>query len=228
MAHCPDPLTPGGSAKERGRRTTSSGPRGRTWQSAMPTTEGIPPYSPQVNGPITATAPTCRLQLVDQVGLPMWLPGHCSGTTPILVPPPPSRSAGKPDHTSPPAVTTHNTTYGTATHVQLPRAISSVARVLGYQHLSDFYAPDGVLRNAQDLRAWAPWGRTVHMVRDWLHRHHAALQPVIGAPAPRWQQAPKDWVPGPIRPIPCTAVLEARRRKAPCSGWSTSAARQYR
>ena len=51
----------------------------------------------------------------------------------------------------PPVVTTHQTTYGDVTHVQLPLAVYSVALTLWYRY-GDPCAPGGVLRSEHDLR----------------------------------------------------------------------------
>ena len=80
--------------------------------------------------------------------------------------------------------------------------------------------------SANDLRAGVPWGRTVDMIRTWLRQHDAVWQPLVGAPAPRWQQAPKTWTPGPIRPDTTTAVIG--EAKTTPTGWCTNTARPYR
>ena len=78
--------------------------------------------------------------------------------------------------------------------------------------------PQGLLNPcANDLRARAPHGRTVDVIRAWFWRHDALLRPPVGAPAPRWQQAPKTWSPGPMWPTTTTAVI---------GGWEAKTTRE--
>ena len=44
-------------------------------------------------------------------------------------------------------------------------------------------------------------------LRALLLAHASFLQPMLQAPAPRWQQAPKDWLPGPAAQFRATAVI---------------------
>ena len=39
------------------------------------------------------------------------------------------------------------------------------------------------------------------------------LRPLVGAPTLQWQQAPKTWAPGPIRPATTMAVVGRREAK---------------
>ena len=52
-----------------------------------------------------------------------------------------------------------------------------------------------------------PWGRTVDMTWVWLWLHNAVLWPLVGAPAPRWQQAAEKESLGPMWPATTTAVI---------------------
>ena len=53
----------------------------------------------------------------------------------------------------------------------------------------------------------------IRAIRDLLHRHPGTLHPLLDAPAPRWQQAPKGWKPGPIRPCQSEAVIGGQEAK---------------
>ena len=128
-------------------------------------------------------------------------------------PPPPQEGAGRTAPPPPPGVTTYDTAYGAMTLVPVPRAVFTAALALEYHHLRDFYTAEGTLRSANDLRARVPRGRTVDTVQTWLRQHKAVLQPLVGTLAPRWRQAPKTWVLGPIQPATTTAVIGGREAK---------------
>ena len=89
---------------------------------------------------------------VDQVGLPMWLPRQCQGTSPIitLTPTPSGPSRLRPTQQSPLNVKTYRTSYGTITLVHVPGAVFSAALALGCHQLRDFYTREGTLRTAND------------------------------------------------------------------------------
>ena len=79
----------------------------------------------------------------------------------------------------------------------------------------------------QNLRTPGPRGRTVHVIRDWLRRHHKALQPLLEAPPPPAGNSPR----GTGRRARYTPAgprqsLGAVMRKPPGSGWSTNGAAQ--
>ena len=86
-----------GYAKGHGRRTTSGGPRGRTWRT--PGQWSHRRHCPHLLRGLQVA--------VDQAGLPMWLLGQCQGTTAIIAlaqTPPQARSG--------PAAPTHATAPG--------------------------------------------------------------------------------------------------------------------
>ena len=58
-------------------------------------------------------------RVVDEVSLPMWMPGLCSGTTPILVQRPSGPRAGAMAAPAP-RVEVYNTQYGDVTQVVVP------------------------------------------------------------------------------------------------------------
>ena len=159
---------------------------------------------------------------VDLVGLPMWLPRQCQGTPPIITlpptPPPPPQQGARPATPAPAAPPRggYDVRHSVWCHgpCPVPRAVFTAALALGYHHLGDFYTPEGALRNATELQARMPRGPTVDTVRTWLQQHDAVLRPRMGTPAPRWQQAPKTWAPGPIRPATTTVVIGGPEAKA--------------
>ena len=74
------------------------------------------------------------LQLVvDEVSLPMWMPGPCSGTTPILVRGPGGPRAGAVAAPAP-QVEVYSTRYGDVTQVVIPPTVYETVQVLGYHH----------------------------------------------------------------------------------------------
>ena len=46
-----------------------------------------------------------------------------------------------------------------------------------------------------------------------LARHNAVLAPLLRVPPPRWQAAPKDWIPGAVPAYPAEAVIRGRVAK---------------
>ena len=50
-------------------------------------------------------------------------------------------------------------------------------------------------------------------LKAWLARHSAILVPILRAPTPRWQVAPKDWIPGVVPVYSAEAVIGERGAK---------------
>ena len=132
-------------------------------------------------------------RVVDEVSLPMWMPGQCSGTTPMLVPGPGGPRAGA--MASPP-----HTIYGTV-------------QALGYHHLGDLYDVDHRVVGERAMKERAPTRKGIPGLRVWLARQNAVLVPLLWAPTPRWQAAPKDWVPSAVLAYPAEAVIRGREAK---------------
>ena len=87
-------------------------------------------------------------RVVDDVALPMWMPGQCSGTTPILV-----RGPGGPRSAAAaapaPRVEVYTTLYGAVAQVVVPPTVYETVQALGYHHLGDLYTENHqVLQNA--------------------------------------------------------------------------------
>ena len=59
----------------------------------------------------------------------------------------------------------------------------------------------------------APTRQGIPGLRAWLARHSAVLTPLLRAPPPRWQAAPKDWIPSAVPAYPAEAVIGGRVAK---------------
>ena len=57
------------------------------------------------------------------------------------------------------------------------------------------------------LKERAPTCKGIPSLRAWLAYHNAVLVPLLRAPTPRWQAAPKDWVPSARPTYPAEAVI---------------------
>ena len=117
-----------------------------------------------------------------------WLPGRCTGTTPILVlGPRPQRGQTRLD--IPSVVTTHQTAYGDVTHIQLPLVVYSAALALVYHPLGDFNALGGALRgpwqSSEAVRRKPPGSRlsTFMATLGWVVVLPACEQPVNNLPS---------------------------------------------
>ena len=77
-------------------------------------------------------------RVVDEVSMPMWMPGPCSGTTPILVRGPGGSRAGAAT-TPAPQVEVYLTQYGDVVQVVIPPTVYETVQALG---LGDLYTED--------------------------------------------------------------------------------------
>ena len=161
--------------------------------------------------------PTCphliaTLQkVVDEVAMPMWMPGPCSGTTPILIRGPGgarARAAAAPA----PQVEVYPTPYGNVVQVVIPPVIYETVHALGYHHPGDLYTADLRVQRERTLKERAPARKGIPGLRAWLARHAAVLVPLLQEPPPRWQAAPKDWVPAAV-PAYLDVVVGGRAAK---------------
>ena len=75
-------------------------------------------------------------RVVDDVAMPMWMPGPCSGTSPILVRGPGGPRAGAAAAPAP-QVEVYPTQYGDVVQVIIPPTIYETVRALSYHHLGD-------------------------------------------------------------------------------------------
>ena len=124
----------------------------------------------------------------------MWMPGHCSGTTPIL-----ARGPGGPCAAAAaapaPRVEVYTTPYGAVVQVVVPPTVYETVQALGYHHLGDLYAGDHQVLPERTLKRRAPARKGIPGLHVWLARNAAVLVQLLREPAPRWQAAPKDWIP---------------------------------
>ena len=134
--------------------------------------------------------PTCphliaTLQkVVDEVAMPMWMPGPCSGTTPILIRGPGGARAGA--------------------------AAAPAPQVEVYPTRPD--PADLRVQRERTLKERAPAHKGLPGLRVWLARLAAVLVPLLQEPPPRWQAAPKDWVPAAV-PAYLDVVVGGRAAK---------------
>ena len=124
-------------------------------------------------------------RVVDEVSLPMWMLGQCSGTTPILVRGPGGLRAGAMAAPAPPRVEVYNTQYGDVTQVVVPPTIYEMVQALGYHHLGDLYTADHRDAGEWALKERAPTRKGIPGLKAWLARHNAVLVPLLRAPTPR-------------------------------------------
>ena len=80
-------------------------------------------------------------------------------------------------------------------------------QALGYHRLGDLYTAEHRVIGERALKERTPTRKGVPGLGAWLARHNAVLVPRLRAPTPRWQAAPKDWVPGAIPAYPAEAVI---------------------
>ena len=125
-------------------------------------------------------------RVVDEVSLPMWMPGPCSGTTPILVRGPGGPQAGAMAAPAP-QVQVYPTQNGDVTQVVVPPTVYETVHSLGYHHLGDLYTADRRIKGERALKERAPARKGIPGLRAWLARHGAVLTPLLRVPAPRWQ-----------------------------------------
>ena len=151
-------------------------------------------------------------RVVDEVSLPMWMPGPCSGTTPILVRGPGGPRAGAvaaPD----PQVEVYPTQCSDVVQVVIPPTVYETVQALGYHHLGDLYTEDHRIKGEQALKERAPAYKGIPGLRAWLARHGAILAPLLRVPPLRWQAAPKDWIPSAVPVYPAEVVIGGRVAK---------------
>ena len=151
-------------------------------------------------------------RVVDEVSLPMWMPGRCAGTTPILVRGPGGPRAGAMVAPAP-RVEVYNTQYGDVTQVVVPPTMCETVQAPGYHHLKDLYIADHWVVGERALKERAPTRKGIPGLRVWLARQSAVLVPLLRAPTLRWQAAPKDWFPSVVLAHPAEAVIGGRVAK---------------
>ena len=151
-------------------------------------------------------------RVVDQVSMPMWMPGPCSGTTPIVVRGLGGSRAGAAAAPAP-QVGVYPNQYGNVVQVVTPPTVYKARRALGYHHLGDLYTEDHHIKGERTLKERAPARKGIPGLRVWLPRHGAILAPLLWVHRPRWQTAPKDWIPGAVPACPAEVVIGGRVAK---------------
>ena len=151
-------------------------------------------------------------RVVDEVAMPMWMPGQCSGTTPILV-----RGPGGPRSAAAaapaPRVEVYTTLYGAVAQVAVPPTVYETVQALGYHHLGDLYTENHQVLPERALKRRAPARKGIPGLRAWLARHAAVLVPLLREPTPRWQAAPKDWIPRAVPTYQAEVIVGGRAAK---------------
>ena len=112
-----------------------------------------------------------------------------------------------------PQVEVYTTEYGDVTQVVVPPTIYEMVQALGYHHLGDLYTADHRVIGEWALKERAPTRKGIPGLRAWLARHSAVLTPLLRAPIPRWQAAPKDRVPSNAPAYPAEAIIGGRVAK---------------
>ena len=145
------------------------------------------PCSPRDNAP----TPRCphligTLQrVVDEVFVPIWMRGPCSGTTPILMRGPGGPRAGAVAAPAP-GVEVQPTQYGDAMQVVVPPTVYATVRALGYYHWGNLYEADRRIKGEQTVKKRAPACKGIPGFTLWLARHIAVRAPLLQVPPLRW------------------------------------------
>ena len=112
-----------------------------------------------------------------------------------------------------PQVEVYPTQYGDVTQVVIPPTVYETVHALGYHHLGDLYTADRRIKGERALKERAPARKGIPGLRAWLARHSAVLAPLLRVPPPRWQAAPKDWIPSAVPAYPAEVVIGGRVAK---------------
>ena len=152
-------------------------------------------------------------RVLDEVALPMWMPGHCSGTTPILVRGPGGPRAAAAAAAPAAQVEVYPTPYGAVEQVVVPPTVYETVQALCYHHLGDLYTEDHGVLPERTLKGRAPARKGIPGLRAWLARHAAVLVPLPREPTLRWQAAPKDWIPNAVPTYQADVVIGGRAAK---------------
>ena len=148
-------------------------------------------------------------RVVDEVSMPMWMPGPCSGTTPILVRGPSGSRAGAAAAPAP-QVEVYPTQYGDVVQVIIPPTVYETVRALGYHHLGDLYTEDHGIKGERTLKEQAPACKGVPGLRAWLAM--PSWRPYRGCPRRGGRLRPRTG-----SRAPC---LRTRRKWLSEAGWA--------
>ena len=88
-----------------------------------------------------------------------------------------------------PQVEVYTTQYGDVMHRVVHPTIYETVQALGYR---DLYTANHQVKGERTLKERARTCKGILGLRTWLARHSAVLAPLLRAPMPRWQAAPKD------------------------------------
>ena len=91
-------------------------------------------------------------RVVDEVAMPMWMPGPCLGTTLVLVRGPTGPRAWAAAAPAP-RMEVYPTPYGNVVQVVIPPAIYETVQALGYHHLGALYTKDNRVLQERTLKA---------------------------------------------------------------------------
>ena len=86
-------------------------------------------------------------------------------------------------------------------------------QALGYYRLGDLYTENHQVLPERALKRRAPARKGIPGLRAWLARHAAVLVPLLREPTPRWQAAPKDWIPRAVPTYQAEVVVGGRAAK---------------
>ena len=107
----------------------------------------------------------------------------------------------------------YHTQYSDITQVVVPPTIYETVQALGYHHLGDMYTADCQVAKERALKERGPTHKGIPGLRAWLARHNAVLVPLLRAPTPQWQAAPKDWIPSIVHAYSAEVVVGGRVAK---------------
>ena len=114
-----------------------------------------------------------------------------------------------------------HTEYGNVTQVVIPPTIYETVQALGYHHLGDMYTADHYVAGERAVKERAPTHKGIPGLKAWLARHDAVLVPLLRVPTPRWEAAPKDWIPGAVPAYSAEVVIgggwQRPPRRKPCT-----------
>ena len=103
--------------------------------------------------------------------------------------------------------------YGAVAQVVVPPTVYETVQALGYHHLGNLYTENHQVLPERALKRRAPARKGIPGVRAWLARHAAVLVPLLRESTPRWQAAPKDWIPRAVPAYQAEVIVGGRAAK---------------
>ena len=92
----------------------------------------------------------------------------------------------------------YRTQCGDVLQVVIPPTVYKTVQALGYHQLGHLYTEDHRIKGERTLKERTPARKGIPRLRAWLARHGTVRAPLLRMPPPRWQTAPKDWIPGAV------------------------------